>query len=87
MTISLFNLFRPAIFALDPETGHGLALRALQAMPEAAKRRAARHAPSLAINIAGLDFPSPVGVAAGFDKDAEVPDALLALGFGFTEVG
>ncbi|MEE4288730.1 MAG: quinone-dependent dihydroorotate dehydrogenase, partial [Erythrobacter sp.] len=39
------------------------------------------------IRVAGLDFPNPVGVAAGFDKDAEIPDALLGLGFGFTEVG
>jgi dihydroorotate dehydrogenase len=43
--------------------------------------------PSLASRIAGLDFPSPVGLAAGFDKDAEVPDAMLGLGFGFVEVG
>jgi len=41
----------------------------------------------LATEVAGLTFPNPVGVAAGFDKDAEVPDALLGLGFGFTEVG
>ncbi|MDQ3074337.1 MAG: quinone-dependent dihydroorotate dehydrogenase, partial [Pseudomonadota bacterium] len=43
--------------------------------------------PSLASDIAGLRFPSPVGLAAGFDKDGEVPDAMLALGFGFVEVG
>ncbi|MFN9716576.1 MAG: quinone-dependent dihydroorotate dehydrogenase, partial [Sphingomonadales bacterium] len=42
---------------------------------------------ALGIRVAGLDFPNPVGVAEGFDKDAEVPDALLGLGFGFTEVG
>ncbi|GAA4047552.1 quinone-dependent dihydroorotate dehydrogenase [Parerythrobacter jejuensis] len=48
----------------------------------------ARHADdSLAVNLAGLRFPTPVGVAAGYDKDAEVPDALLGLGFGFVEVG
>ena len=79
----LFRLIRPAIFALDSETGHRLALRALAALPT---RRPATAGP-LAVEVAGLTFPNPVGVAAGFDKDAEVPDALLGLGFGFTEVG
>lgn len=80
----LFRLMRPALFALDSETGHRLAVRALAALP-------ARSAPAptgpLSVQVAGLEFPNPVGVAAGFDKDAEVPDALLGLGFGFTEVG
>jgi dihydroorotate dehydrogenase len=79
----LFRLIRPAIFALDPETGHRLALRSLAALPH----RAPAAAGPLAVEVAGLAFPNPVGVAAGFDKDAEVPDALLGLGFGFTEVG
>lgn len=80
----LFRLIKPALFALDSETGHRLALRALAALPLRAP--AGAHGP-LAIQVAGLAFPNPVGVAAGFDKDAEVPDALLGLGFGFTEVG
>jgi dihydroorotate dehydrogenase len=79
----LFRLIRPAIFALDPETGHRLAIRGLAALPA----RAPAAAGPLAVEVAGLAFPNPVGVAAGFDKDAEVPDALLGLGFGFTEVG
>jgi dihydroorotate dehydrogenase len=79
----LFRLVRPAIFALDSETGHRLALRARAALP----LRAPAAAGPLAVEVAGLAFPNPVGVAAGFDKDAEVPDALLGLGFGFTEVG
>jgi dihydroorotate dehydrogenase len=79
----LFRLIRPAVFALDSETGHRLALRALAALPA---RAPAPEGP-LAVEVAGLVFPNPVGVAAGFDKDAEVPDALLGLGFGFTEVG
>ena len=49
--------------------------------------RTARHDPVLASRVAGIDFASPVGLAAGFDKDAEVPDAMLGLGFGFVEVG
>lgn len=84
---SLFNLARPAIFALDPEKGHRLAIAALKRMPaNSAFMLQAKPGP-LAVEVAGLTFPNPVGVAAGFDKDAEVPDALLGLGFGFTEVG
>lgn len=83
----LFDLARPAIFALDSETGHKLAIRALKAVPLRDSAEKSGKPSNLAINVAGLDFPNPVGVAAGFDKDAEVPDALLALGFGFTEVG
>ncbi len=79
----LFRLIKPALFALDSETGHRLAIRGLTALPP----RAPAKAGPLAMEVAGLFFPNPVGVAAGFDKDAEVPDALLGLGFGFTEVG
>ncbi|MEM1053017.1 MAG: quinone-dependent dihydroorotate dehydrogenase [Pseudomonadota bacterium] len=83
----LFNFARPAIFALDSETGHRLAINALKMVPSSRRPSACRSSPGLTMHIAGLDFPNPVGVAAGFDKDAEVPDALLSLGFGFTEVG
>ncbi|MEO1221201.1 MAG: quinone-dependent dihydroorotate dehydrogenase [Pseudomonadota bacterium] len=83
----LFDLARPVIFALDPETGHRLAIKALKAVPAVASNGVHRVDPRLVMDVAGLKFPNPVGVAAGFDKDAEVPDALLALGFGFTEVG
>jgi len=80
----LFRLLRPALFAFDPETGHRLALAGLKALPP----RAPMPLPAmLAVEVAGLHFPNPVGVAAGFDKDAEVPDQLLDLGFGFAEVG
>ncbi len=80
----LYSLIRPALFLLDAETAHGLSLAALKAMPLGA--RAAAPGP-LATTVAGLNFPNPLGMAAGFDKDGEVPDALLALGFGFAEVG
>ena len=94
----LFRLLRPAIFALDPESAHRLALSGLKALgatgiaglpPPSPADSAVAGAwpPPLAVEVAGLTFPNPVGVAAGFDKDAEVPDALLGLGFGFTEVG
>lgn len=79
----LFRLARPAIFALDPERAHRLTIAALTRAPGGSP------APSgvLAVEMAGLRFPNPVGLAAGFDKDAEVPDAVLGMGFGFTEVG
>ena len=84
---NLFDLVRPALFVLDPERGHGLAIKSLKAMPTRWAGSAAAQAGSTQVSVAGLTFPNPVGVAAGFDKDAEVPDALLGLGFGFTEVG
>jgi dihydroorotate dehydrogenase len=79
----LFRLLRPALFALDSETGHRLAIEGLRALPYRKPQRLG----ALAIEVAGITFPNPVGVAAGFDKDAEVPDALLGIGFGFAEVG
>ena len=79
----LFDLLRPAVFALDPERAHRLAVAALKAVPA----RAAPAPGPLATRVAGLRFPNPVGLAAGFDKDGEVPDAVLGLGFGFAEVG
>lgn len=80
----VYSLFRPALFLLDPETAHGLTIAALKALPLRGSDRC--HGP-LATTVAGLQFPNPVGMAAGFDKDAEIPDALLGLGFGFAEVG
>jgi dihydroorotate dehydrogenase len=79
----IYRLLRPALFALDAERAHGLALAGL-------KWRGAGRPPvpgPLAIEVAGLRFPNPLGMAAGFDKDGEVPDALLGLGFGFAEAG
>jgi len=71
-------------FALDAERAHRATIAALKWMPA---HRAARLPASLTTRVAGLDFPSPVGLAAGFDKDAEVPEQMLSLGFGFVEVG
>ncbi|MEG3596885.1 MAG: quinone-dependent dihydroorotate dehydrogenase [Pseudomonadota bacterium] len=79
----LFDLARPALCAIDPERAHRLTVRALAL----AGRRGPHAAGALAIDVAGLGFPNPLGMAAGFDKDAEVPDQLLGLGFGFAEVG
>lgn len=79
-----YGLLRPFLFRLDPETAHDLARRALAT---GVHPRPRRDHPALRQNLLGLDFPNPIGMAAGFDKNGEVPDALLALGFGFTEVG
>ncbi len=79
----LYLLARPALFSLDPERAHRLAIAGLRAMPG----RPAQPGGPLESRVAGLLFPNPLGMAAGFDKDAEVPDALLRQGFGFVEVG
>jgi dihydroorotate dehydrogenase len=79
-----YALARPLLFALDPETAHGLTIKALKTGLIAP---AGADDPILATTLAGLSLPSPIGLAAGFDKNAEVPDALLRLGFGFVEAG
>jgi dihydroorotate dehydrogenase len=70
---------------LDAEAAHGLALKALKSGLLPADRRP--DAASLAIRVWGRSVPNPIGLAAGFDKNAEVPDALLGLGFGLVEIG
>ena len=82
--MSLYPLIRPLAFALDPERAHRATITALKVTP---KRRPPDFPESLRTTVAGLDFPSPVGLAAGFDKNAEVPEHMLGLGFGFVEVG
>ena len=80
----IYRLIRPLLFALDPETAHSVAIAALKA---GLYPRAPAHDPRLRQQVLGLDFPNPIGLAAGFDKNAEVVDAALAMGFGFVEVG
>ncbi len=80
----LDSLARPMLRMLDPEDAHRLAIHALRFPPFV---KLAADDPRLAVRAFGLNFPNPVGMAAGFDKHAEVPDALLKLGFGFVEVG
>jgi dihydroorotate dehydrogenase len=78
------RLSRPLLRALDPEDAHTLAIKALKLVPLA---RPAPDPPLIAVRAFGLNFPNPVGIAAGFDKNAAAPDALLRLGFGFVEIG
>ncbi len=76
----LYSLARPLLFSLDPETAHNVAL-------ELARFSLARKAPSAPVRVMGIDFPNPVGAAAGIDKHAEHVDAVAAMGFGFIELG
>ena len=69
--MSPFALVRPLVFALDPERAHRLMVSALKLLPA---RDGPTPDPALSVALAGLTFPTPVGLAAGFDKDAEVPD-------------
>jgi len=82
--VRLYPLVRPFAFALDAERAHRLTIAGLKMMP---KLDPARFPDSLRSTVAGIEFPSPVGLAAGFDKDAEVPEQMLGMGFGFVEVG
>jgi dihydroorotate dehydrogenase len=83
--IRAFDAFSlPMLRMLDAEDAHRLAIRGLRMLPYARPRP---DDPKLAVRAFGLNFPNPVGIAAGFDKNAEVPDALLRLGFGFAEIG
>ena len=82
--MALYSLVRPLVFALDAERAHRLTVAALKLLPAGSPPEAD---PLLASTVAGLSFPNPVGLAAGFDKDAQVFAPMLGLGFGFVEVG
>ena len=82
--VPIYPFLRPLAFALDAERAHRLTIAGLRLMPALDP---ARFPDSLRSTVAGVEFPSPVGLAAGFDKNAEVPEHMLGLGFGFVEVG
>lgn len=81
----LYRMVWPLVRLLDPETAHGLAVRALEL--GLTPRPKVPDDVCLRVNLWGLNFPNPVGLAAGFDKDARVHGAMLGQGFGFVEVG
>ncbi|PTM97634.1 quinone-dependent dihydroorotate dehydrogenase [Mycoplana dimorpha] len=83
--MTLADLARKGLFLFDPETAHGLSIAALKGGVIPACRL--RADPRLRQTIAGLEFANPIGMAAGYDKNAEVPEALIRLGFGFAEIG
>ncbi len=82
--MDLYPLLRPLLMALDAEAAHRFTIWGLKRMPP---RKSPPDDPILATHVFGLDFPNPVGIAAGFDKHGEVPRGLAALGFGFVEIG
>src|SRR5690606_33378689 len=90
-TMSLFfhayPLARPALFSLDAETAHEVTLRNLQRAHRLGLTRCFGSRAANPIKLMGLDFPNPVGLAAGLDKNGGYIDALASLGFGFIEVG
>jgi dihydroorotate dehydrogenase len=79
----IYSLLRPALFLVDGESAHGLSLAALRMMPVTS----CPPAPALSQTIAGMTFPNPVGLAPGYDKNAEICAQAFGLGFGFVEVG
>ena len=83
----MFSLIRPFVFNLDPETAHDLAIKSLKFNPLPKKVFEVEDEKMLSIDLLGKHFSNPIGIAAGFDKSAEVYNSLLKLGFGFIEVG
>lgn len=81
-----YRLIRPLLFAMEAERAHGLTISLLKTAKYWPFGGPSTD-PALNVEAFGLTFPNPIGVAAGLDKNAEVPDALLHLGFGFTEIG
>lgn len=84
MIARLAALAKPLLFRLDPETAHHLTIKALRLLPKAAPRL---DDPRLTTEAFGLTFSNPLGLAAGFDKNADVPEHMARLGFGFVEIG
>jgi len=86
--LTMYALARPLLFSLDAERAHGLALAAIEAAYRCGLRPLVASTPKvLKTKVFGIEFPNPVGLAAGLDKNGEHIDALAALGFGFIEIG
>lgn len=84
----LYELLRPLLFHLDPETAHNLSLTTLQQLARLGALNPVRQTwPTKPRTVMGLEFPNPVGLAAGLDKNGDCIDGLAALGFGFLEIG
>ena len=83
----MFSVLRPFLFSLDPEAAHDLAIKSLKFNPLPRKMFEVEDEQMLNIQLLGQNFPNPIGLAAGFDKSAEVYNSIIKLGFGFVEVG
>jgi dihydroorotate dehydrogenase len=85
--VRLYPLIRPLLFRVDAERAHRATIDLLKLRTGTGFSPEPPSTPALETTVAGLAFPNPIGLAAGFDKDAEVPEQMLNLGFGFVEVG
>ena len=84
----MYDLIRPLLFKLDAETAHGLTLYASDVAQRSGLSKWVNTPPAdLPVKAFGIDFPNPVGLAAGLDKNGEHLDGLAAMGFGFVEIG
>ncbi len=83
----MYQLIRPILFSLDPERAHFLSLIILKLAHHLGLTRFFSNKTANPCHLFGLDFPNPIGLAAGIDKDADYIDALASLGFGFIEIG
>ncbi len=83
----MYQLLRELLFLFPPETSHHLALDALKLAGKTGLLGKPQAIPGKAVTVMGMDFPNPVGLAAGLDKNGDYIDALAALGFGFLEIG
>ena len=81
--MSFYSFLRSLLFLLDPEIAHRITINYLKMV----RSKKPKSYNVLRSNVFGLNFPNPVGIAAGFDKNAEVAENLINLGFGFSEVG
>ena len=83
----MYSALRPLLFGLDPERAHGLVSGSLKLFQKTPLLGLLGSVPEAPVEVAGIRFKNPLGLAAGFDKDAELIPALAALGFGYLEVG
>lgn len=83
----MYSLLRELLFLLPAETSHYLVLKGLKIIEKTGLSGKGKPLPGRAVNVMGIDFPNPVGLAAGLDKNGEYIDAMAALGFGFIEIG
>lgn len=86
--MNLYQIFRPLVFKIDPEIAHNVTINFLKFCPKTATLFCAkREYKNLQTKLWDIDFPNPIGMAAGFDKNAEVVATLEKFGFGFVECG
>lgn len=84
----MYSLIRPLLFKMDPETSHNVSLAAMSAMEKCRLMGlVSSNVKPAPTTVMGIDFPNPVGLAAGLDKNGDYIDAMAALGFGFIEIG